>query len=544
MVENAKKILLCLAICFHCSTSTLTGYNCSSTTILEYDVLINDLLPSCQTIRETDKYYVKIVELPEQNWIGYQCKITFAETLVDVNGFSKVVANGSQPITRDECLEAHKTKYVSLSGDKVFVNTNRTISHEVSVGDHYEFVPGIPRNKTRKYRYIKTYDVTLSESIGTADLRQNMIRFDKNVVCDFDSYACHEDQIGLMAWYPIETERYSLLYSGAINFAVVSESLIKGREFRYAVITSKAIQKVFLLLTYGELTINGHKGYRTELPNVYVVFSEYGNNPRGWEYDGRLKNVYSVPYYSKHVDIVDLGKRRCISENHVLYIRLKSLLTFSRVLFDQEGTMGIKINKRTGSFSIQKCEKNDVRVRQTEKCYQEIPVQVGQNSERFLNPMSRVLTEHGTPVSCDQNQYNTTTHLVWFEHPTEYVEPSSSTTGTTTKISTSTTESPSVRLEAPNVKQSSLKSVCPDWIKVFGLVSLCLWVFVVIARLFTLVVCCVPGNNERGGSGDSKVTTFVKALNPLRIRHCFRQKQQVVVSERKPEPTVSFVVKC
>jgi len=494
--------------------SSLVAYDCSSFTP-DKNVDITDILPQCDAIRDYETVGVTIFQpLGETSVIGYRCKVTFTQTLVDV-GSSRVVSNGTETLSRDECLRAHETKTINITGGHVpFLDTNGTVNHTIRLPD--KTAGG---NHTHQYHYLRTYEITLSENLGKVDLKQNIVRFG-DVVCDNDGYTCHDDQLGQIFWQPAAANEQMLIYQGTV--VLVRAKFPVEDEVHYVVISHLSSDEVFVVKSY-DVSRNGggyaHRIFRAAyIPNTYIMETDeagYYGGYWGWHTGNILRASYSEPHYGQLVQAVDVVKRCCEREKQHQYHQLKSLPMHSSITFPEKGLMGTKGREH---IVIARCAQTTVTARQTEECFREIPVRDQHHRAKFLDADTRVLSSQAQPIPCSPSIER---------HATlDFVDNRTS----------GTVKSPPSPIIEANVKSAV------DWVKIVALVIIGCWGSTILVRLARVSVYCYTRCKEHRTEEAERTPIFsvsmlVDMLKPPFMKDSFKWKRH---DNNEPDLNVSY----
>ena len=430
VIKNIFRILCLLS--WGTTVHAIIGYDCGSnhlniTTLSLLEVGECDI-PEPHV--QVDKVYVQLLQLSSFTLTKIiQCKIEVDRVIeyCGMHSHTSTVTNGFreyiQEISREQCNSMHNTGIfmvspnIQISGLKV----NRTSSHSVILagstqtngqcaGSQYSDLFGTWENVIvhGKYR------ITLQEYYATINLNTDKIQLKSGIICPLSETQCTDELGGGQTfWNALPNDncnfqKYSVLYEGPANRTYDNSTL--NPEIIYSlttdditfVLAQKAIQPVcnFVLI-------------RTEHPKLLIYETTRGNtfienknvlieNMDLFTYVNS-KFVYVEKHLRKEMNRLyyDLLNHKCRLEQQVfknsLIIATQSPDEFAYHLMKGPGYMSIIAGEVA---HIIKCIPVEVKFRQTEECYLQIPVTRG-NDTSFLTPRTHILMNKGTQTTCN-----------------------------------------------------------------------------------------------------------------------------------------------
>ncbi|KAJ8975611.1 hypothetical protein NQ317_009040 [Molorchus minor] len=111
-----------------------------------------------------------------------------------------------------------------------------------------------------------------------------------------------------------------------------------------------------------------------------------------------IEQAYKRDLESLYIDTIH---RRCLLQREILKNRL--LLApvvpdaVSQIIQDKEGYVGHVLGE---VLYILRCIPKNVQIRRTEKCYQELPIRVD-NQSKFMAPITRIIQDFGEEIQCN-----------------------------------------------------------------------------------------------------------------------------------------------
>lgn len=172
--------------------------------------------------------------------------------------------------------------------------------------------------------------------------------------------------------------------------------------------------RLFFIDVVAKTQICGYPGYLAQHPDILV--SELVNFHIDFlkKNDYSIKNVDSLILHVMHFSLVynDIATKMTdmynafTQQNCLTNAKLIST-TLSMANVDPN-SLGLSIFNASGYFTklagevayILKCQAHEVKIRTAKSCFNEIPI-VYNGKKAFLSPRSRLITDVGTSISCD-----------------------------------------------------------------------------------------------------------------------------------------------
>lgn len=431
MQSDIANALLCL-ILLAAPLSALVGYDCTgeklnitslSLTDIE-DCHLEDMEPN------TEEVYVQLLQLNEYDHTSaFQCRIEIDRTIYycGMHSHISVVHNGRQEYIRETsastCKKLIETGAIFLGNSALFsgIKPNTTSSHSITFAgtigmdgrckgtqfsDPYGTWDDVVVQATVRIS-TKTFQVPIKHS-------SNEVILPSGVRCKATDGECY-DTDGTETYWTIVPEdnchfsHYDALYEG-IAHKLTPKS---GQQETPTIFTVTTRETTFALAATSDFNLCGYRLTQTEHPKLFVLETQ-----RGHTFRARTKisvdnlDIFSYVnskfiYVEKHIKTQltqlyrDIMEQKCALEKQIL----ENALSLSSIAPDE---MAFRIMKAPGYTAVVageviyiiKCVPVTCRVRQTEHCYNELPV-THSNSSYFLSPRSRILLRSGTTKDCN-----------------------------------------------------------------------------------------------------------------------------------------------
>lgn len=413
-------------------TRALVGYDCGGhslniTTLSLIDIgkcEINDVEP------ENSKIYLQLLQLSEfDNADVIQCRVEVDRTIYycGMHSHISVVHNGRreyiQELSREACKRMHETGNFDLGRNGVItgLKSNSTATRGLSLAgtaamdgsctgtqysDPYGTWEGVVVQASVR--------ITLKNFQAPIQRASNEITLPSGVRCKAQEGQCRDHNGEDTYWSTVPTDschfsQYDILYEGYANKLVP-----KPNQTLPVVYTITTQETTFALTKTTELAVCGYTLLRTEHPKLFILETKRGstfkirsritiNNLDIFAYVNS-KFVYVEKYVRTQLTQLyrDLMEQKCALEKQVL---LNALSLYS-IAPDE---MAYRIMKSPGYTAIAagevihliKCVPVECKLRQTDKCYNELPI-THRNTSAFLLPGSRILTYQATPRACSE----------------------------------------------------------------------------------------------------------------------------------------------
>jgi len=519
---KTMKVQLVLAVVtllgLPCTHSSLTGYDCSDTEVLN-TVSTNDIFAPCKlTAARTIRGEIYEIKGPK-TVVGYRCQIRYKQALVDWRGSKRLLPVGTVIIGRDACLQAHKFGYIDLEDRVPNLDPHGTTKHSLRTVypdvkfNQAHYVPGY-----HDHYYERDYDITLSQHSGLVDFQENLVHFDNGIYCDYSNFSCIDGRFGEFSWTTDLQQKFSSsIFGGNITLITVNETLMTPKR-TYAV-----MQVMLDLISFRVLhnvTVSGKVVFRTDHPDLYIepitkftLGWSHFRAPKLYEYVNLTKS-----YSSRHdagigrydpISHLKIAERFCLKDNLDMINHCNSSSeTFAvgcTIPLSKPGILGFT---HFGSIVVKKCERHIVHGRETDKCYSTIPVRDESFQEKFLDPLSRVLVSDAQPIVCDKNKTNNINEL----------------------FGNSTKKLRSSEKDSKKLKERSL----PDWALLILIVFACVWGIFGAIKLAQLIIPIVRKRQYSVSCDDSpfSISSYwsnLKGKLPWRRREAVQEETELDV---------------
>lgn len=255
-----------------------------------------------------------------------------------------------------------------------------------------------------------TFEITLSEYETALNTKTNLVLLRSGTRCDAEKLTCVTSD-GMSAFWS-EVPRNSCLMKYAQLYQGPATRLIGENDLPdvYSLTTEDI---TFALTQRGLVEVCGHTVIKTEHPKLFIVVTRSPGHTLSVEAIKiedmdifayiNSKFIYVEKFIRQQLQNLyhDVLVRRCELERSVLL----NALALSSLTPDE---FGYALMKGPGYYTtvagelvhITKCIAAPVRMRETENCYQELPVTYN-NKSYFLTPKSRILVQRGTLIECN-----------------------------------------------------------------------------------------------------------------------------------------------
>lgn len=417
-------------ILFHVTAaSALLGYDCGGTAanITTVSLLGTGECDIPTTTPNRTDVYVQLLQLTDyDSTVVYQCRVEIDRTIYYCGMHSHVsaVKNGRRvylmDLSTETCKSAINTGSLSLNSfthlTELSVNATNfrsvTLSGTLSTdgkcaGTQYADAYGTWDNVVVQ----GTVRVNLRTYNGIIKLKDDIISLRGHIQCPFSKGRCLTDENGSASWTIVpestcDFKQYTSLYEGMAT-KITPSPTTPHKSIMYTVTKG---DKVFALMRKSEHHLCGYTLVQTEHPKLFIVETQRGRTTNSrtklLAEDVDLltyintKFVYVEKHNQEQLENLynDVLQQRCAIEQQVL----KNALALASILPDM---FAYAIMKSPGYIAviggevahIVKCVPVPVKIRHTERCYQELPVTY-QNQSTFLRPKTRTLVKQGTII--------------------------------------------------------------------------------------------------------------------------------------------------
>ena len=429
-----RKVLLLLATIQIVSAFKFTGYNCEDkqTNISIIDAFkVEDCKPINQTQIVQKNISIQIVQEKLFETIQIQhCYITKLSLISYCGTFSyaSMVRNGLHrkilPINRQQCAELHKTQTFSYNGFLITETPlNGTKTVEITERGSVDFngnCRGVSfQNEQGSFQnsiMITTLTITLEDYENIYSKNDQAVIFKDGSTCPISNGMCFSRNKGTSIWHLLsenncDANSVDILYQGmAIHISLEKDTDININDM-IAVnqndnIFSYKIRESSHLCYQKILKTNMKRiGIIVETPSFGFFFKKRGRmNPQNLDFPMYLnaKMEYitqnlqdSMKQLFSEVQLADCELAKANLENRLAIARTNDVY-FGHIINQSKG----HINIFSGHvFYAYKCVPEIVQLRETEKCYKNIPV-VFKNKSLYIEPIAHTFTENPNEVPC------------------------------------------------------------------------------------------------------------------------------------------------
>jgi hypothetical protein len=416
------------------SSKSFIAYDCSGINMNITSVsLINtfDCNHPSTNIKAIDTR-IQLVQQPENLYIhAYSCKVhLFREVKYCGQGsHSSAVKNGIVSYVKElgdlACRSIYRTKaYEFAPGkyiDNLMMNSTSyrplTISGTINVDGYCLGTVYSDFYGTWDTVVVQgSYTITLESFTAVLNIKNNKIILKTGNSCNYLDGYCFDNYLGDTYWdvYPHQdchSTSMDVLYEGTASKYTdsIDNDLIDGKT-NFIVHNNGML---FALRVIKQTIVCGQKIYQTEHPKLFII----ENNDSEFFYKKSSTNVMNLDmftyinskfvYLERHIKqqmnsmYTDLITQRCQLENYVL----QNLLTLAFVNPNDFAYIYMKSPGYTAQvlgevIHIIKCQPIDVKLRDTDVCFKELPISYD-NKSLFMTPKSHLVTSYGTEISCN-----------------------------------------------------------------------------------------------------------------------------------------------
>ncbi|XP_039315420.1 uncharacterized protein LOC120359986 [Solenopsis invicta] len=409
--------------------SCLIGYDCGGegfnvTTISLLDVGecdTNDIEP------EQEETYIQLMQLSDfDRTPAIQCRVEVDRTITycGMHSHASIVHNGRreylQEIGENACRRLHESGSFRMGDamvDGIVKNaTNlRTVTLAGSAtteasceGAQYTDGYGTWKNVVVQALLritLKTFEVQVKRSTGQAIMPSG-------AQCKLSHGYCIDVEGAETYWSPLPVDhchfdQYDIIYEG-----LATKLKPKVNQSTPTIYTVTTQETTFALTKTSEFDVCGYKLTQTEHPKLCILETTKGRTfrTRGKIAVDNLDIFLYVNskfvYVEKHIKTQltqlyrDIMEQKCALERQIL----QNALTLASVAPDE---MAFRIMREPGYTAVTngevihivRCVPVECKIRQTDHCYNELPVS-HRNASLFLLPRSRILAKTGTIKDC------------------------------------------------------------------------------------------------------------------------------------------------
>ena len=422
-------IIIALLISRLNHTAGLIGYDCgsASTNITTLSLLGIEDCDIPQPEVATEKIYIQLLQINEFSSAKViQCKVEIDRLIRRCGMFSHSmdVHNGKhayiEEITRDACQRMHiygtyeigHTRIVGLKPNQTTTRPMTLAGYVNNDGSCSGTTYSDPFGTWEEAVVLATVKITLQDYSANVKLDSNRIHLRSGVTCKLSATHCTDIEGGDTYWASMPTESckfntYGVLYQGYANRII--DVINKQSQVVYSITTENT---VFALAKRDTYSICGYTLSHTEHPKLVIFETEPGIAI--FKRESHVENLDIFTYMNSKFVYVEKHIRTQISElyrnillqqcqleqkllRNSLAIATQSPDIFAYHFMKGPGYMALLAGE---VIHIIKCVPIEVKVGQTNECYDQLPV-IRENQTHFLTPQTHILLRQGTQITCN-----------------------------------------------------------------------------------------------------------------------------------------------
>ncbi|XP_048512599.1 uncharacterized protein LOC125501329 [Athalia rosae] len=410
----------------------LVGYDCggpnlniSTVSLIDVgDCDIPDVNPN------TTSPYIQLLQLAKyEHSMVTQCSVKIHRNIFycgmhsHLSGVPNGVAQYISEVSQDSCKEMHRTGifYYNRENQVSGIKPNSTTTASITLAGKIQ-----PGGYCEGTQYADPYgswdDVVVQAAVtislrtyrASVNLENNKLYLRSGTTCTYSDEACVDVDGGHTFWTTLPQEncrfnQYDVLYEGIGN--KIEDPTSNDKIIMYTVTAGDV---TFALTKRGEQHLCGYTMIKTEHPKLIIVETRReeavpARRKLAVENLDMFAYVNSkFVYVERHVRTQmnqlykDILVQRCELEKQVLRNSLTTATSspdeFAYHLMKGPGYMALSAGE---VVHIVKCIPVEVRVLRTRECYNQLPVEKG-NETMFLSPRTHVLVRTGTQVNCNE----------------------------------------------------------------------------------------------------------------------------------------------
>ncbi|XP_067209983.1 uncharacterized protein [Linepithema humile] len=325
-----------------------------------------------------------------------------------------------EEVSREACQKMHNYGTYQIGNTHIVgLKSNQTATRPVTLAGQVN-LDGSCSGTTYSDPYgtweeavvLATIRLTLQDYIADVKINTNKVLLRSGVTCALSVTHCTDIEGGNTYWESVPADTcqfgtYGVLYQGYAD----KLTDITGKEAQtvYSITTEDT---VFALAKREIYTVCGYTVARTEHPKLIIFETEPGIAI--FRKESRLSNLdiftymnSKFVYVEKHIRTQmsslyrNLLLQQCRLEQQILHNSL-AIATQSPDIFAYHFMKGPGYTALLSGevIHIIRCVPVEVKVAQTEECYDQLPV-VRNNETQFLTPQTHILLRQGTQITCN-----------------------------------------------------------------------------------------------------------------------------------------------
>jgi len=240
--------------------------------------------------------------------------------------------------------------------------------------------------------------IKIQDYTAVVNVHDDRINLKGGAYCKYTDTHCTVDELGVVVWVPDHLKEcstdVSVIYGGNANIVTAPDALRTANE-TYVVIDDSKNERLFALRLVAPTFLCSHPVIQTEHPALYMYRPRdngyFFRNSSLHPYDNNLQAHINSQFMYVEIThkqaLQSLNKnavyRRCLLEQ-VLMNRLElarlSPDSTARLILKKPGVQGVISGE---VMHVVSCEQVLVQVRQTDRCYHELPIEYVNKSVFF-----------------------------------------------------------------------------------------------------------------------------------------------------------------
>lgn len=456
MKQQTLTMLLAIALSTLPFVAGLVGYDCGGESLNITTLSLLDI-GNCNTEDiepNKEEVYIQLMQLSDYDRISViQCLVEVDRTInyCGMHSHVSIVHNGKRQyfheIGEQGCRKLHESGTITIGNaiiDRVAKNSTNfrgvTLAGSASLdgdcaGSQYSDGFGEWKNVVVQASVkitLKSFETPVKRSSG-------YVMLPSGTRCKITHGYCMDSDGTETFWSPLPIDNchfdhYDILYQG-----LATKLVPKANQTTPTIYTLTSQDTTFALAKTTDFHLCGYKILQTEHPKLFILETQEG---RTFRTRSKISvdnlDIFSYVnskfvYVEKHIKTQltrlyrDIMEQKCALERQVL----QNALSLASIAPDE---MAYRIMKGPGYTAVTtgevihlvKCIPVECKLRQTEHCFNELPVSY-RNMSLFLLPRSRILTSTGTQRECSNllpMMYKI--HGTWFRmtpRPMETIPP-------------------------------------------------------------------------------------------------------------------------
>lgn len=422
-------MIITLLITWLSKTGGLIGYDCgsASTNLTTLSLLSIEECDVPEQEIAAQEVYIQLLQINEFSHAPViQCKVEIDRVIKRCGMWSHTmdVNNGKhayiEEISRDACHRMHFSGTYHLYNTQIVgLKSNQTTTRPITLagvlhqdGSCSGTTYSDPYGTWEEVVVLATIKITLQDYTADVKINSNRILLRSGVTCALNTLHCTDIDGGNTYWNPMPTDTckfstYGVLYQGLAK--KLTDPVNTGSQIVYSITTEGT---VFALAKRDAYTVCGYTLQRTEHPKLMV----YETTPTSgiFKKESSLANLNIFTYMNSKFVYVErhirtqmrelyrnLLMQQCQLEQQILRnslaIATQSPDIFAYHFMKGPGYMALLSGE---VIHIIKCVPVEVKVAQTNECYDQLPV-IRENRTQFLTPQTHILMRQGTQITCN-----------------------------------------------------------------------------------------------------------------------------------------------